>query len=151
MEIHLTETIRAPRDRVFALVNDLDRAGEWLPDGARVERLTEGPTRVGTRYREVRRILGRVDTEEYEVITFDPPRSSEVRADGTRGTAGRGTFRFRIDLEPADGGGTRATLSGSATGMGCLGWLLAPLIRGVMRRAMAADLGALKAWVERQP
>jgi len=52
MELRITETIHAPLERVFSLTNDIDRAMEWLPAGVRIEKLTEGPVRVGSRYRE---------------------------------------------------------------------------------------------------
>jgi carbon monoxide dehydrogenase subunit G len=151
VEIRISETIHAPVERVFALTNDFDRAGEWLPSGVKVERLTEGPLRVGSRYRETRKILGRLDTEVYEVTVLDPPNRSEVYADGTKGTAGRGGFRFRIDFAPEGTGATRVTLIGSATGMGCLGVILSPVIRGILRRHTVADLAGLKAWIEGQP
>jgi carbon monoxide dehydrogenase subunit G len=150
VEIRLTETIRAPLDRVFALTNDLDRAMEWLPAGVRVEKLTPGPTRAGTRYRETRRILGRDDTEEYEVTVHDPPRRSEVCADGRKGTAGRGEFRFRVDFAAAGPSATTVTLVASATRLGCVGLLLYPVVRGIMRRHSVADLAGLKDWIERE-
>jgi carbon monoxide dehydrogenase subunit G len=150
MEFRLTETIKAPLDRVFSLTNDIDRAMEWLPEGVRIEKLTEGPMRVGSRYRETRRIMGRADTEIYEITVYDPPKRSEVRADGTQGTAGRGLFRFRIDFMPEGANATRVILTGSATRLGCAGLLLYPVVRGIMRRHTVADVAGLKAWIERQ-
>lgn len=150
MNFTFTETIHAPLDRVFALANDIDRAMEWLPAGVRIERLTEGPVRVGTRYRETRRILGRDDSEIYEVTAYDPPHRSEVRADGSQGTAGRGIFRFRIDFASAGAKETRVVLNGSATGLGCLGIVLYPVVRGIMKKHIIADLSGLKAWIEKQ-
>lgn len=151
MEFQHTETIQAPLGRVFALTNDIDRAMEWLPPGVRIEKLTAGPTRVGSRYRETRRIMGRDDTEIYEITVLDPPKRSEVWADGTQGTAGRGLFRFRIDFAPEGATATRVILTGSATRLGCVGLILHPVVRGVMRRHTLADVAGLKAWIERQP
>ncbi len=151
MEFRFTETIKAPLEKVFALANDIDRAMEWLPAGIRIEKLTEGPLRAGTRYRETRKVLGRFDTEIYEVTVYDPPHRSEVFADGRQGTAGRGEFRFRIDFAPEGSGATRVTLSGSVSRLGCLGLVMYPVIRGILRRHSVADLAGLKAWIERQP
>lgn len=150
MEFELTETIRAPLDKVFALTNDIDRAMEWLPAGVRIEKLTPGPTRLGSRYRETRRILGRDDTEIYEITGFDPPRRCEVFADGRQGTAGRGEFRFHIDFEPAGTDATRISLVASATRLGCVGVILYPLVRSILKRHTIADVAGLKAWIERQ-
>jgi len=151
VEIRLAETIRAPIEKVFALANDIDRAEEWLPAGVKIEKLTEGPTRAGSRYRETRRVLGRLDTEIYEGTDYDPPHGSEVVADGTKGTAGRGLFRFRIDLAPTGLHDMRVELTGTVTGMGCLGVIAYPIVRSVLRGHSVADLAGLKAWIERQP
>jgi carbon monoxide dehydrogenase subunit G len=150
MEFSVTEVIRAPLARVFDLTNNIDRAMEWLPKGVRVEKLTEGPLRLGARYRETRKILGRDDTEIYEVTVLDPPRRSEVTADGAQGTAGRGLFRFRVDFAAEGADATRVSLTASATRLGCVGVLLGPVVRGIMRRHSVADLAGLKSWIERQ-
>ncbi len=150
VNLQITAIICAPLERVYALSVDIDRASEWLPADVKTEKLTEGPIRVGTRYRETRPILGRSDTGVYEVTILDPPKRSEVFTDGTRGSAGRGLFRFRLEYEPVTENSTRVTLSGSVTGLGCLGVIAAPLVRRIMRRNMVADLAGLKAWIERQ-
>jgi carbon monoxide dehydrogenase subunit G len=150
LRLRVSETIAAPRDRVFAKASDIDRMLEWLPDCPRFEKLTPGPLRLGTRYLETRIVLGREDTEEYEVTLLEPPRRIEVRADGRKGTAGRGVFRFVMELEAEPMEVTRATLTGEVTGMGIAGVLLGPLIRRILRRTMARDLAALKAWIEGQ-
>lgn len=151
MKTSVSSTINAPMEKVFALVADIDRAGEWMPADARVERLTEGPLRVGSRYRETRPVMGRIDTEEYEITVFDPPNLIEVYADGRKGTAGRGEFRIQIFLDREGPGATKVTMYGFVTRMGCLGVIAYPLIRGIMRKHLVADLAAVKAWIERQP
>jgi carbon monoxide dehydrogenase subunit G len=150
MRFRFTELLHVPLERAFALTNDLDRAMEWLPAGVRIEKLTPGPTRLGSRYRETRRILGRDDTEIYEVTIYDPPHRSEVCADGTKGTAGRGEFRFRVDFAAAGPSATTVTLVATATRLGCGGLLLYPVVRGIMRRHSVADLAGLKAWIEKE-
>ena len=149
MDFRITETIHAPLERVFSLTNDIDRAMEWLPAGVRIEKLTEGPVRVGSRYRETRKILGRDDTEIYEITVYDPPNRSEVFAEGRHGTAGRGEFRFRIDFAAAGPDATRVELVASATRLGCVGVILYPVVRGIIRRHTVADVAGLKAWIER--
>lgn len=125
--VALSETIAAPRERVFAMLTDIDRANEWLP--AKIERLGE------TRWRETRRVLGRDDAREYEG-TLDPPNAAES---ATRG------FRFRMEFE-SEGDATRVTILGASDKPELIG----PLVRWIMRRAIAADLRAAKAWVERR-
>lgn len=127
-QVELSETIAAPRERVFAMLTDLDRAGEWMP--ARIERLSPD------RWRETRRVFGRDDAREYRLVIHEPPAAVE--------SAGDGGFRFRVEFESV-GDATRVTIRGAATKTELIG----PLVRWVMRRAIAADLAAAKAWVER--
>lgn len=150
MHFRFTELLHVPLEKAFALTNDIDRAMEWLPAGVRIEKLTPGPTRAGSRYRETRRILGRDDTEIYEVTVYDPPNRSEVCADGTKGTAGRGEFRFRVDFAAEGPDATRVVLNGSAARLGCVGILLYPVVRGIMKKHIVADLAGLKAWIEHE-
>ena len=142
MKLEIHDVVRAPIERVYALSTDIDRAGEWLPKDVVVEKLTDGPARVGTRYRETRPVLGRRDVRVYEITILDAPRRSEV-------FAAEGGFRFRLDYEALDASTTRLTMTGTVTGLGCLGVLAAPLVRRVMRKNMALDLAGLKAWIER--
>ena len=142
VRLEIREVIQAPLERVWALSTDIDRAGEWLPKEVVVEKLTEGPARLGSRYKETRPVLGRRDIRVYEITILDAPRRSEV-------FAAEGGFRFRLDYEAVDASTTRVTMSGTVTGLGCLGVIAAPLIRRVMRKNMAVDLAGLKAWIER--
>jgi uncharacterized protein YndB with AHSA1/START domain len=151
MKTRITGVIDAPIEKVFALIADIDRAREWMPADAKVERVTPGPLRVGSRYRETRPVMGKPDTEEYEVTAFDPPNLIEVYADGTKGTAGRGGFRIQIFLDRAGPGATKVKMKGFVSRMGCLGIIAYPVIRGIMRQHLIADFAAVKAWIERQP
>jgi len=151
MKTRISGSISAPMGKVFALITDIDRAREWMPPDATVQRLTEGPLRVGTRYRETRTVMGKPDTEEYEVTAFDPPNMVEVYADGTKGTAGRGGFRIQVFLDHQPNGATKVTMKGFVSRMGCLGVIAYPVIRGIMRKHLLADFAAVKAWIERQP
>ena len=49
-----SERIDRPREEVFAFFVDFGRASEWAPEITHVEMLTDGPLRVGARYRELR-------------------------------------------------------------------------------------------------
>ncbi len=63
----LIDHVRAPIDRVFALLSDPARMPEWLPDCSAVE--TEGPLKNGARFK------ARFGTRltEFEIVDFAPP------------------------------------------------------------------------------
>lgn len=141
------ETIAAPPEQVWAAMVDIDRMGEWMSGFVRNERLTAGSFGKGTQFRQVRRMFRREAGEVFEVTEFDPPRTFVLYVDGTRGTTGRGWFRFRYTFA-REGAGTRMVLSGEVGGAsGCIAFL-GKLMMGAMKKAIAKDLAAFKAWVE---
>lgn len=151
MKTSISGSINAPIEKVFALIADIDRAREWMPSDATVQRITDGPLRVGSRYRETRPVMGKMDTEEYEITAFDPPNLIEVYADGAKGTAGRGGFRIQIFFDRQGPGATQVKMKGFVSRMGCLGIIAYPVIRGIMRKHLKADFAAVKSWIEKQP
>jgi uncharacterized membrane protein len=115
------EIDRSPED-VFAYLDDLSRHGEWddMIVSTRVE--TEGPTRVGTRATDTRKLpFGKQDIA-YEITEHDPPRRSAFR-----GTNGAVRPVGSVTIEPLEGGArSRVTLEFELQGQG-YGKLLAPL------------------------
>jgi len=98
-ELTVKRVVHASADDVWAVLTDLENAPDTLRGVSRVEVL-EGPEyRVGTRWRETRRILGKEETQMLEVATCDPPRSTTVtsRAAGVE-------YRSQFTLEPVDAG-----------------------------------------------
>ena len=71
MRFDCPTTIAAPPEKVFRLATDPDRFHEWMPGFVGVERMPPGPLRVGSRWRETRRMMGHEATEEFEVTTKD--------------------------------------------------------------------------------
>jgi carbon monoxide dehydrogenase subunit G len=149
MTIHMTlrEEIAAPPDRVFEVLTDLDGASRWMPNFVRIEKLTPGPLRVGSQWRETRKMFGKESTEQFEVTGLERDRSFELFIDGTKGTSKRGQFRFRYDLSPQNGG-TVLTLSGEIGGIGIVLELLGRLFAGMCKKAFAKDLAAMKRHIE---
>ena len=128
---------------VFAYLDDLARHGEWQEQivSARVE--TEGPTRVGTRVTERRRMGRREEDSSYEVVAHDPPRSFSFRGlGGSIRPVGTGT------VEPVgDGSRSRVSIELEFTGHG-LGKLLLPLVRSQARKQVPRDQQRLKERLE---
>ena len=99
------EVERSPED-VFAYLDDLARHGEWQERIVSVEVETEGPTRVGTRAVDTRRVPGgRTIATTYEIVEHDPPRRAAFRGvDGPVPAVGS------VTVEPAGEGRSRVTL-----------------------------------------
>jgi hypothetical protein len=68
----LIRRVEAPIERVFAVFTDWERAASRIEAIEKVEILTPGPVRRGTRLRETRSVLGKRVTEELEVVRFEP-------------------------------------------------------------------------------
>ena len=141
----ITESIEIDRtpEEVFAYLDQLERHGEWQGaiESARVE--TEGPTRVGSRATEMRRVPGGAREFTYEVTEHDPPRrvsflgvSGPVRPVGT------------VTVEPVgDGSRSRVTIQLELKGHG-LGVLIAPLAMREARKRVPEDQARLKERLE---
>lgn len=136
------EISRSPED-VFAYLDDLARHGEWQEQivSARIE--PEGPTRVGTRATETRRVAGLEQTIAYEITEHAPPRSYAFRGvGGPIRVSGKGS------VEPVGEGGSRVTMELDFEGH-ALGTLLAPLVLIQARTQVPSDLQRLKERLER--
>src|SRR3954464_11205510 len=96
------EIARAPDD-VFAFFTDPANLSAWQ-DAEEVEQLTEGPVRVGTRFREVHKGMGRRRGELTEVVECDPGRVFHIRV--VEGPPVDGRWEFAS----TPGGGTRLAL-----------------------------------------
>jgi uncharacterized membrane protein len=139
-----TEIARSPDD-VFAYIDDLGKHGEWQEQivSTRVE--TEGPTRVGSRATDKRRLPGGAREITYEIIEHDPPRKASFR-----GVNGPVRPVGTITVEPLDGGSrSRVTLEFDFEGHG-IGKLLAPLAAMNARKEIPKSQARLKERLERE-
>jgi hypothetical protein len=114
---------RSPED-VFDFCSDLRSELRWNPKVKYVEKLTDGPVGVGTRYRGRWANSG---PTAVEVVQFDRPRRWETIA-----TARGMGVRFRGTVADATPG-ARYSASLELRPKG-LAWLIAPLALLVMRR-----------------
>ena len=135
------ERIDRPREEVFAFFVDLDRASEWAPEITRVEMLTDGPLRVGARYREMRWTTKGESRIDMEVTAFDPPGRYSAAFD-----AGGYQATFNYMFTP-DGDGTRVEMACVVRASGAR-TLLAPIITWLLRRQDKQKLRNLKRAVE---
>ena len=112
--IHVIETrLAAAPEAVFRYVADIRRHPEWSSNPMTVERLDEGPARVGSRYRAVGRQGGRSWPSTLVITAYEPPaRFAFTATGGPIGTVGDllHAHEFAIDR---DGACTRLTVSRS--------------------------------------
>jgi uncharacterized membrane protein len=142
----ITESVeinRRPED-VFAYIDDLERHGEWQEEIVSVRVEGGGPTKVGTRAIERRKVPGREQTVTYEITEHDPPRTFAFHGtDGPIRPVGKGT------VEPLDGGErSRVTIEFDFEAPGIGGKLLRPIALAQARKAIPKGQRRLKERLE---
>jgi uncharacterized protein YndB with AHSA1/START domain len=114
--------VAAPPERVWAIVSDLGRTLEWAGSGVirGIERRSEGPIGVGSRYRSWEKITMRYGSDS-EILVFDPPHTIVWRS---KPVGERVPYhRWAFVLEPTETG-TRLTNEVNAYRAGGLqGWV----------------------------
>ena len=139
-------SVSAPPARVFAIAADIPHINSIIPSITRVEVLTPGPTRVGTRWRETRKAGPGSATVELGVTALEPNRLMTV-VGAIAGTQYTSTFTFQPTAE-----GTHVSLDCTAAPTTFLARLMLPLtmlILPTMSKDMEGDLKALKAAAEK--
>jgi uncharacterized membrane protein len=136
------EINRTPED-VFAYFEDLAKHGEWQQQIVSVHLDTDGPTRVGSRATDKRRLPGGTRDVSYEITEHDAPHKSSFR-----GVNGPIRPRGTVTVEPLDGGTrSKLTLDFELEGKG-VGVLLAPLARANARKEIPKSHQRLKELLE---
>jgi uncharacterized membrane protein len=141
----ITESIEIDRtpDEVFKYLDQLDRHGEWQEAIVQTTVETEGPTGVGTRATDRRRVTGGPRDITYEVTEHDPPRRVSFR-----GLNGPVRPVGTVTVVPlGDGSRSRVTLEFDLRGHG-IGKLVAPMARREARKRIPADQVRLKQRLE---
>jgi hypothetical protein len=134
--------INRPPAEVFAYLDQLDRHGEWQPSIVSVKAETEGPTRVGTRVLERRKVPGGARDIPYEITAHEPPRKASFR-----GTAGPVRPVGTVTVEPLGQSGSRLSLELELEGHG-LGKLFAIVARRQAAKEVPESHKKLKELVE---
>ena len=140
--VEIIEVGRSPED-VFTYVDQLERHGEWQTQIISVTRETEGPTRVGTRATDLRKVPGGKQSVTYEITEYDPPRRVSFR-----GLNGPIRPVGTMTVESIGEGRSRITLELDLQGHGLLGALLGPLARSDARKQIPRDQQRLKERLE---
>jgi uncharacterized protein YndB with AHSA1/START domain len=136
------EIARSPQE-VFAFATDPTRLTEWQENLVEAKVQTEGPTRVGSRMTQTRRVGKGTRTFTLEVTAHEPPSRFAFK-----GIDGPVRPQATITFEPLDGGQrTRVSVEFDIEGRG-LGMLLAPLVRRNVRKELPENQQRLKQRLE---
>lgn len=132
--------IERPVEEVFAYLADFENVPAWNYAIESTTKLSEGPVRLGTTYRQVRRIPRRSE-ESFEVTVFEPGSRLAIR-----GTLGPFASDLEYRIEPTERG-TRVTNEVQLKPRGILG-MVGQLASSRVKEAVAKNLGKLKQVLE---
>ncbi|HLO16543.1 MAG TPA: SRPBCC family protein [Anaerolineales bacterium] len=125
-----------PVEQVFAFLMDTNKLSTWQSNLIKLEQLTEGPLRAGSRFREVRR-LGRRESEiQGEITAFEPNKRFETKTL----TKPQVTVSYFFE---AENGGTRLKHKFVMFTSGLMR-LLEPLIASGIKKESESDFETLK-------
>lgn len=139
----ITRVIDAPADEVFRTVARIDRFAQAIPHITDVEILSDAKSGVGTRFRETRMQGGKAASTVLEITEY--VENSRVRfvADSF-GTVW--DTLFTVAATP--NGLTELTMVMEARPRGLVARLTTPLAMSAVRKALEADMDAVKAFCE---
>ena len=134
--------INRPIEQVFTFVADLENTPKWQVGVVQSRKVSEGLIQVGTKFKEVVRVVGRpLDTiceiTEYQVnrkMTFKSTTSAAIQYEG------QFTFESRS-------GSTRVDIAGAGELKG-LWRLVEPLFAGEAKKSAADELKQIKRYLE---
>lgn len=151
MSIHfeVKRTFQVPKQKTYKSLLDLDAASHWMQGLVRMERLDNGPIKVGSEWKETRKMFGKEASEYFEVVQLDEPDKIVLRCDGTKGTTGKGEYIFTYIITSL-GERTEVTLYGEIKGLTGLTKLFGKMMAGAFKKACAKDLDSLKDYLEKQ-
>ncbi len=146
--ITIEKHIAAPPSTVFEFATDLRRAPERIAGIRRLEVLTDGPIRMGTRFRETRVMFKKEATEEMEIVEFDPPRAYAVGCEN-HGCRYHTAFSFRPERS-----GTTVAVRFDGVALTFFSkvmvFLMSPLMRSTCIKAFEKDLEDLSKAIARE-
>ena len=139
----VSEWIACPPKRVFEFITDSNNAPKIVPSVKTTVKLTDGPPKVGTRYRETRIMNGKEEHVDLEVKEYAAPNVYAMQ----NVTDGFETV-YRYKLRP-ERDGTHIDLVCEVTAAG-VKKLMLPLIASVLKKQDGAHLQTLKQVMEAQ-
>ena len=142
--ITLQETIEVnrPAKEVYDYLVNVENAQKWQPAVIEVKRLTEGPIRIGTKFSEVAKMMGRRISTTCEITELEPNKKIAFKATSD----GPMEYQTTYTLEP-NGAATRLRIVGSFRTKG-LWRLLEPFLKGEVKKESQQELTIMKKVIE---
>jgi carbon monoxide dehydrogenase subunit G len=137
----MSEWIACPPKRIFEFITDSNNAPRIVPSVKSSIKLTDGPIKVGTRYRETRLMHGKEQSAELEVSEYAEPNVYAMR----NVTSGIETV-YRYTLKP-EKDGTRINLVCEVKAAG-IKKLMLPVVALILKKEDGAHLQRLKQVLE---
>ena len=138
----ITCLIDAPIEKVFSTVADISQFSKVIPDIVDIEYLTTQKIGKGTRFKETRLMKGKRATTELEVTEYIENQRVRLISD-----AG-GTIWDTVFTVKPDNGQTQLSMVMEAKPYKLLSRLINPLIKGMIEKAIASDMDAVKVHCE---
>lgn len=142
VSVSITTYIDAPVEKVFSVVADIREFSKALPHVTSYEFISEIQKGLGTRFKETRTNNGKETTTELEVTEFEENERIRLVSD-THGTVWDSLFTVSY-LE----GQTILSLLMEAKAHKILPKIVNPLVKGLFRKAIQADMDLVKVYCE---
>lgn len=143
--VRSSRQIDAPLERVFSAIADVRNFSEAVPHIVNIEFLTESCTGAGTRFRETRENNGRTHTVELEVAEY--VLNERVRMISDAG----GTIWDTVFTVNQTDDAVVMSMEMEANPYRFLARFMTVAIRGMVAKAVEADMDAVKLWCESPP
>jgi carbon monoxide dehydrogenase subunit G len=143
--VHVRTVIAAPRERVWDLVMDPGRLGDWVTIHHHLKSATDGPVRTGSTMEQVLVLRGVHFTVKWRLVRCERPARAEWEGKGPAGS--RAVTRY--ELSDADGGTCFEYTNEFFAPGGMLGNVASRvLVGGVSEREAQGTLRRLKSLLE---
>lgn len=137
----ICKPIAAPQEQVFRVFSDIPNCAGRIKSILRIEMLTPGPVRLGSRFKETRKMFGKECTETMEVTAFEPSTRYEIGGHSC-GMIWSTEFRFS-----QDSGGTLVEVATKCEAQTFFAKIMNPLtgwmMKGAMKKCIEQDLNDL--------
>ena len=137
----MSEWVARPPKDVFDFITASDNAPKIVQSVSSMVKLTEGPARVGTRYRETRLMNGKEQQAELEIVEFEPTHKYAMQ----NVTEGIETV-YRYNFQP-ERDGTRIDLVCELKAKG-IKKLMLPLVATILKKEDGDHLQRVKKVLE---